>query len=452
MAYSSAAPVVLGKIHEDSGPTANVGFEAFKIPGTETSSTGGGKWFEVQPLTTTDGSSQLELIIPPTDEQYLDMRESYFVLQCKITNADGSALDNDPTKFDVYPVSNLPSALWDSVTVKLNGVDVEHCSMYGTARYLNALVDESSDSKAGRLSGEGWIDDEGTGQDVADVPDAVKTARKRLIAGSAPLSYFTCLYSGLGTSNRYLPPGVELRMTFRRAPAASYLMSDAVAADYKCSIEFFRLFARRVTANPALYRSHVARLVEGNQMHYPVVKDRTRSYTIPSGVSEHRVILGQGDTLPVRLLTALLPHEASIGNYKLSPYKFAPYNLSSVELTIDGTAIAPRIEMDFDRKIYAHAYAHNLVSLGLLRRNRGNGITYKDFGTNKTIFVWSLATDLPNKDTGLYFHLRRQGTVAMTLRFKTPTAKATTLLVSGQREALWGVNLEKRVTSTEGAA
>ena len=112
--------------------------------------------------------------------------------------------------------------------------------------------------------------------------------------------------------------------------------------------------------------------------------------------------------------------------------------------------------MDFDRKVYAHAYAHayahNLISLGLLRRNRGNGITYKAFGTNKPVFAWSLATDLPNDDSGQYFHLRRKGTVALTLRFKTPTTKATTLLVCGRREALWGVNLERRVTSTEGAA
>jgi hypothetical protein len=187
-------------------------------------------------------------------------------------------------------------------------------------------------------------------------------------------------------------------------------------------------------------------------MHYPILKDRTRTYTIPSGVSEHRVTLGQGDTLPVRLLTALLPHSASVGNYKLSPYKFAPCNLSLIELTVDSHSIAPRIRMDFDSGVYAHAYAHNLASLGLLRRDQGNGITYKDFGVNKTVFAWTLATDLPNEDSGQYFHLRRTGTVAMTLHFKTPTTAATTLLVCGRREALWGVNLEKRVTSTEGAA
>jgi hypothetical protein len=229
-------------------------------------------------------------------------------------------------------------------------------------------------------------------------------------------------------------------------------MSSNADADYKVVITKLEWFVRRVSVSPAVSRAHVARLVEGHEFNIPVCKHRTRSFTIPTGVSSHRVVVEPGDALPTRLALALQPHDAHIGNYLLSPCKFSPNGLSSIEVTVDGVPVGPRLDVDFTAKRYAHAYAHTITSLGHGRSRLSNGVSYESFGKNQTVFVWSLATDLPNKDSGNYFHLKRKATVAVTLRFATPPRQALTLLAFDLREDLFRLDLERRVTSTSGVA
>jgi hypothetical protein len=452
MAYASPAPVALGKIHRDSGPSVSAQLDLFDVPATETSFLGGGTWISVQPTTDTRTSSHLQLLLNPSDEQYTDLSASYAVVECKVVKSDGSALANDPDNFDVYPVSNLPASLFDWITTAVNGVDVDHNADYGVTSYMRTLLDETEACKRGRLTGEGWIEDRATARDEADAPAAVKKERKRLIAGSRTMSYFTRFNLALDRQRRLLPPGVELRLSLHRSPTASCLMSSDANADYKVVITKLEWFVRRVTVNPAITRSHVARLVEGNEFNLRVDKHRTRAFTIPSGVSSHRVVVDSGDALPTRLAVALQPHDAHVGAYQLSPYKFAPNGLSSIEVAVDGVSVGPRLDVDFVGKRYAHAYAHTVTSLGHLRSRASNGVSYASFGDNQTVFVWSLATDLPNKDTGNYFHLKRKATLTVTVRFATPPQQPLTLLAFDEREDLFRLDLERRVTSTSGAA
>ena len=452
MAYASPAPVALGKIHRDSGPSVSAQLDLFNVPPTETSFLGGDRWVTVQPTTDTRTSSQLQLLLTASDELYTDLNSSYGVIECKVVKADGTALPDDVDNFDVYPVSNLSSALFDWITTQINGVDADHCADYGVTSYLRGLLDETEASKKGRLSGEGWVEDGATARDEADAPADDKKKRKQLIAGSRVMSLLTRFNLALDRQERLVPPGVELRLSMHRGPSAMCLMSPDANADYKVVITKLEWHVRRVSVNPAISRAHVARLVEGNEYSIQVNKHRTRAFTIPAGVSSHRVVVDPGDALPTRLVVALQPHDAHVGAYRLSPYKFAPNGLSSIEVAVDGVSVGPRLDVDFTAKRYAHAYAHTITSLGHARSRHSNGVSYSSFGDNQTVFVWSLATDLPNKDTGSYFHLKRKAALSVTLGFATPPQQPLTLLAFDVREDLFRLDLERRLTSTSGAA
>jgi hypothetical protein len=101
MAYASPAPVALGKIHRDSGPSVSAQLDLFDVPPTETSFLGGDRWVTVQPTTDTRTSSQLQLLLTPSDELYTDLNSSYGVIECKVVKADGTALPDDVDNFDV---------------------------------------------------------------------------------------------------------------------------------------------------------------------------------------------------------------------------------------------------------------------------------------------------------------------------------------------------------------
>ena len=446
MAFATAVPVALGKIHEDSNVTANEKLDLFKVPPTETTETGG-TWISVQPMTEAS-SSQLQLLLPPTDEYYTDLQNSYVVLECKVTKADDTDLDDAATG-RVYPVSNFPHALFERVTCSLNSHDVDHNSAYAQTAYIRSLIDETKDSKEGRMTGEGWLDDDATGKDEGDAPAAAKTTRKGLIAESKSRSYFMRPFMAMDRQTRALPPGVAVRVTFNRSSPASCLMSSQ-DEDVKIVVTKFEWMVRRIAVNPSIVRAQNARLIEGATYKFPLKKHRTRTHTIPAGVKSHRLVVDQDDVIPNRILVSMLDHAAFVGDFARSPYKFYHNGLTSIELTVDGVTVGKRIETDFANGKYSHAYAHTLASLGALNSNKSNGIAYDEFGDGKTVFAWCTATDLPNKDRDRYFHLRRKACVALKLSFSEALARPLSVQITDEREDLLELDLENRVKTVAG--
>jgi hypothetical protein len=146
----------------------------------------------------------------------------------------------------------------------------------------------------------------------------------------------------------------------------------------------------------------------------------------------------------------MLDHEGFVGTFKKSPYAFNHFELSNIEMSIDGVPVGKSIETDFSSGNYAHAYAHTLASLGHLNSTQSNGISYDDYVDNRTVFAWCTASDLPNKDKDNYFHLRRKGCTAVVLRFKTPLATPLSVLITDEREDLLEIDLEQRIKSVTG--
>ena len=447
MAFASTAPVSMGKLHEDSHNTVNAQLDLFKVPPTETS-LGGGTWVSVQPLSQVESSSQLQLHLPASDEYYTDLQNSYAIVECKVVKGDGTALDANGLK--VYPVTNLPHSLFERMTLALNSTDVDHNAAYAQTAYIHSLIDETDASKRGRLTGEGWLDDGATAKDEADAAAAAKTTRIESIKTSKKLSYYMKFFLSVNKQRRHIPPGVSIRLTLNRSSPATCLMSDDNNDGSKVIITKLEWMVRRVMVNPSIVRAHNARLIEGNTFKFPLLKHRTRTFTIPSGVSSHRLVIDQDDAIPSRILLTMLPHEAYVGAYKLSPFKFSNHGLTSTELTVDGVTVGKPIQTDFAKNNYAHAYAHTIASLGQLNSKSSNGISYSDYGENKTILAWSLGSDLPNKDKGNYFHLRRKGCTAVSLKFKDVLPKPLTVLITDEREDLLEIDLEQRVRSVVG--
>jgi hypothetical protein len=444
MAFASTAPVALGKIHEDSHVTVNSKLDNFKVPPTETSETGG-QWITVQPLTN-NASSQLQLVLPASDEYYTDLENSYIILEYKVTKQNGDNLGDEPK---VYIAENGGHSFFERETYALNTQDVDHNSCYAQTAYFRTLIDESSLAKAGRLTGEGWVNDGTEGKNFADLSPAQKEKRHNAIKNGKTVSVYMRPFSALDRQPRALPPGISIRLTFSKAQPKTYIIGPD-DTDAKVEITKFLWMVRRVVVNPSIVRAQSARLVEGNTYKFPLRKHRTRVHTIPKDVMSHRIVIDQDDIVPNRILLGMVTHEAFVGTYKLSPFKYSPHNLTGIELTVDGVSVGGRLEMDFPGKNYAHAYAHTLAALGQLTTKKGNGITYGEFGTNKTVFAWCTATDLPNKDRDQYFHLRRKGCTAVVFQFSTVTPEPISVLVCDEREDLLELDLENRVKTVTG--
>jgi hypothetical protein len=312
------------------------------------------------------------------------------------------------------------------------------------------LIDETVSAKRARLTGEGWIEDGATGKNYTDAKTSSITKRKSIIAGSKTMSYYMRPNLSMFKQKRLIPPGVAIRLVFNRSATASCIMSSNANEDVKLVITKFEWMVRRVSINPTIVRAHTSRMIEGNTYKFPIKKHRTRVHNIPAGVSSHRLVIDQDDIVPTRILLAMLDHEGFVGTFKKSPYAFNHFELSNIEMSIDGVPVGKSIETDFSNGNYAHAYAHTLASLGHLNSTQSNGISYDDYVDNRTVFAWCTASDLPNKDKDNYFHLRRKGCTAVVLRFKTPLATPLSVLITDEREDLLEIDLEQRIKSVTG--
>ena len=450
MAFASPVPVALGKIHEHSHNTVSADLDLFKVNPTQTSKTGG-TWIPVQPVTESASSTQLQFVLPGSDEFFTDLGNSLLVVEATVTKKDGSALPGAASpNLKVWPVSNFPHAIFERMTCTINSVDVEHNAAYAQTAYIVNLMEQPEHVKKGRLTGEGWLEDEATGVDAADVPAAVASARKKLIADSRKQSFFIRPFTALNSQMRSLPPGVSIKLLFTRSNAAQCLMSTDDDPDVKVNILKAEWFVRRNSVNPTILRAHNARLLEGHTYKLPLEKFRTRVHTVPQGVRTHRIVLDQDDVIPTKVYLSMLTHKAHVGDFKLNPYKYTHHNLTSIELSIDGVPVGKRIDTDFENKAYAHAYGHTIASQGMLTSGASSGITYDDFGKNKCVFAWSTATDLPTKDDGTYFHLRRNACTAVVLTFKDALTEPLAVQITDSREDLVELDLEHRVRSVVG--
>ena len=81
-------------LHEHSCECVKSELDLFTVPPTQTS-VEAGQWEEVHPLTHIVESGPIEFVISGTGEEYIDLSSTLLLLKAKITNANGTAIEQD---------------------------------------------------------------------------------------------------------------------------------------------------------------------------------------------------------------------------------------------------------------------------------------------------------------------------------------------------------------------
>ena len=134
----TAAPVTMAKIDPHSSVTAKEELDLFKTPPTETSELGS-TYVSTQPLSISDNSSEFTCEVSASPDSVTDLKNSFVVVKVKFTKADGSALPAvTDADLKVYPDNNIAHAMFDRVTLSLNGVETFHRGEYAQNSVLVA--------------------------------------------------------------------------------------------------------------------------------------------------------------------------------------------------------------------------------------------------------------------------------------------------------------------------
>ena len=411
MASFNAAPVALAKIHSESSNTIDRRFDLFKVLPSETSQTGH-TIQSYQPVNDPSTSTQIQILVPPSADGHTDLKNSFLKIDYKVTKADGGALEATNV-IHCYRKTSV-QGLFDRGKLWLNNTQVFFNENLAQSAYIRNLLETSVDVKRGRLSAEGWINDDVFCKDNRDLPAATITKRKALISESKTVHNIIRLIDPLSSSDRYIPPGYAIKKVLTRGPDSAFLGSSQADESAKVVVTKVEWVIRRVFASPSIIRAHTRMLVEGNEHNIPITKYRTRSYHIPPGVKSHSIPLQQIASLPLTIIAGITTHDASIGSFESAPHNFHHHDVSSAELTLDGAPIGQRLLTDFPNNNYADAYVSLLQATDNFNTDKSNGISYQDYRNNKTLFTWVTTTDLPNDDWPSYFHLKRSGALLST--------------------------------------
>lgn len=419
----------LHKLDHTSHDSAAPELDLFSVPVTKTSVLDG-EIVEVTPLTSmTD--TQIEFEIEAENEHYLDLENTLLHVEAKLVKKDGSPLGAGDSP--VITANNLLHSMFSSVSLQINGKTIEEETNYPYRVYLEKLLNASRASKTTHLRASGWFEDSddkllGT----ANIPASSKPTlvnRVKFLEESKIFELTGPLHTSLSQQERYLLPGLSVRIKLHRASSAFILqkLDASDVNDYVVKITSAKLLCYMRKINPSIQTAHMKLLSQGNKAKYPITRVETQFFTIsPGRQSEHITIL-QRRQEPKRVFVAMVDHTAKNGSYSQNPFRFEHNNVSAVNFKVGGHLKPPTpVEIDFTTNKYTRPYLELMSVCGKAFMSEDNGITLEEFANGKTIFCLD---NTPDHCRGDGIHLFRQTNTSVEITFKEPLTATTSLFV-----------------------
>lgn len=435
------------KIHADSDDSVLSQLDLFSTPFTQTSVIDG-EWVEVGPIRdSTNGP--LEFEIEGNGDQYLDLQNTQIQVKAKVKLANGNALDDDTSKITIVPGENFMHSLFSTLSVSVNGHEIEYDSNYAYRSYLENLVNYGSEAKSTHLNAAYWFPDGVNGLDTNQLVEGDKedlNARRAIISGSKTVDMVGQIHSDVFRQHKYLIPSCNLRIKlFRNDPQFSLLKTTTDDAEqYRVDIIKCELLLRKVRVAPGVVANHNAQLTKGKTIKHSINKVETQIFSITQGRQSERINLILNRQEPKRIILGFVEHTAKNGSYIQSPFAFKHFNLSSIGLNVNGHPIPNKpLRVDYENGEYIQAYMHFMTAVGKAFGDEGNCITRKQYANGFALYAFDLTGDLCE---GTDVHLIKNSTTTLEVTFKEPLNSTLSLFAYTEGDDLIEINNSRVVT------
>lgn len=404
--------------------------DLFSVPLTKTSVLEG-ELHEVGPIRSPSGNAPIEFEIDGNTDHYVDLSNTMIHIQCKVKMQNGDSLSDTDSEIKITPVNNLLHTLFRSLTIQINGKEVEHEANYAHKSFLISSLNYGKDAKTTHLTSSHWINDEMGEAHTASLSAAQKTkmtTRAKRLVGSKTLDMIGHLNSPLFNQPRYLIPGLNINIKLQRnTPEFVLQMTEAENKHYIIDISKIEMLVRKVQVHPSIVTSHNSLMSQGKKVQYPIKQTETQFFTISPGRQNEKIHILQNKQEAKIIIIGLLDHSAKNGSYLHSPFKFENFKVSSINITVNGHNILNNpLQLHFDEDIYVRAY-HNLHSVcDKTHMNEGNAISLEEFKESLCLFAFD---NTPDQCHGEGVHLVRHSTTTLDLTFREALANTVSVLV-----------------------
>ncbi len=359
------------------------------------------QYVDYRPTSQLSNGGSLEFVIPPTVNQYINLKKTYLKLKLRIVKSDGSAVPNDV----LVSCINLPlHTIFNQVDVLLQQqlVSSTGSQTYAYKSYFETMLEYGSDAKQSQLRAQGFYKDNKLDLDVSnlvDVSNKLKETKvenwgyvKRwmLFKANNIVDFIGPLNADICQQNRLILNGVEIQIRMWPSKDAFRLLTTDATHTYKMEVVDATLKVCKVTPAPALLLAHAEGLKSSPAL-YPYSKTQMKTFNVPKDqYNFHLDDLFQGD-VPSHLVIGMVKSKAFSGDYALNPFNMQHFSLSSLGVYVNDESLPGKpLQMSFDEGLTVDAYQTLFTGLDQLGNDWGNDIDRQDFGAGSTFFVFDL--------------------------------------------------------------
>lgn len=420
------------KLCKDSHDSTKTELDIFQPPLTQTS-VEHSEVYELSPVRAPNGNENLEFQIAGNTEFYISLHESKIHLQAKITKGDGAALSATAEDVNITHTNNLLHSMFTNIKIYINNKLVESNANYEFKSFLSTMLNYGSDAKQTHLESSQWIGDgmlEEHTEQFSNAQKALMADRAKKLKGSPIIDMVGQPLTPLFQQNRYLIPGLNIRIEFERSdPKAvlQYCDKDKMDGEYNIEIVKVQLLIKRLRVHKSIAAAHARLLDQGKNALYPVNHTDCKFFTISPGRQEERLNIIQNKQEAKIILVGFISHLAKSGSLAHSPFKFENFGLTSVNLAVNGNNVESNpLDMSFENGTYTRVYDKLISVCGKSLTDTGNNITLQAFKDNLSLIAFDLT---PDSCHGEGHHLIRNSTTSLDLRFAAPLADTVSVMV-----------------------
>ena len=395
------------------------------------------RFVECQPISVIGiEDSPVEIQIPGSGQEYLDLQRSKLYVKAKLVKHDGSSL----TPTEKTSIINLPlQSMWSQIDISMNGKLVSfNTSNYPWKAYIKTLLNTSHDDLP-YLESQLYYPDDPNLEDTDPVSgnNAGLIKRGTFTKSSAQFEMEGPLMEDIFSIDKYLVNGVDVNLKLYRTNNAFMCMSKEASPNYKLVLLNVIFKACKVKIDPGVYLAHEKQL-QISPAQYPLLKSELKMNCVSINSSEFTWDNLFPIALPNKIIVGFVKQSAVNGSYVQNPLNFIHNNVSSIGLYVDGVSVPSRpLQLDFDQGQFATAYL-NLFDCAESKQNRtGLTIERSYFANGYTLFCFTIE---PNNLGHKYLNLVKTGHTRLEVKFKSPSTTPVSCLMFAEFPALLQVD------------
>ena len=370
---------------------------------------------------------------------YLDLQRTRLNVKLKLVREDGKPMEDDEK---TAPVNLTLHSMWSQVDIQVSGKPVSSTNGYPYVAMIQTLLRNSAESKRSFLPAQMYFQDTGNIEEVMLNTGGVQ--RQIFFEKNSSVEMEGPLASDICSTNRYIlcNTAIDIRL-FRSRP--EFLVITETENKYSAQIEDICLKAHYIEVSPGIISGHAAALQKAPAI-YPFTRTELKTYTIPSGSRSFNFDNIFNSFCPEKVVAAFVASDAFSGNFKKNPFNFQHFDLTSIEVAVDGLPVPSRgLKCNFDKegRQVAAAISRMYDSVGASNNpNFGNGIGLDEFVNGHALYCFTIC------GAGLEDNLmevRRSANVSVQGSFDTPTKQSVTLILYSESPAIAEIEASRNI-------